>query len=146
MTTSRTSVENNTRFVKNAGKHLFKSVTLSVGDTAVQMPEGYYCPKCRFYLKDSTKCSNKVIDYDKLLKVAGKQFNYMFETYSDLYDYLKQSYLTEKDLDDQSFWITCNTDMVFKQKHTIDTSVVVDRCDGEFMQYWNMLNQPKNQN
>ena len=81
------------------------------------------------YPPELCKCPNKVIDYNKLLIIAREQFNVNFANYSELYDYLKQSYMKENDLDDQSFWISCNKVMVYKPAHTIDTSIVFDHVD-----------------
>ena len=116
----------------NIGKRLFKSVTLSVGETNMPKPAGFYCTCGHYQSNPSTMriCPNKIIDYDKLLIIAREQFDVNFANYSELYDYLKQSYMTENDLEDQSFRVLCNKIMMYKPAHTIDTSVILDHVDG----------------
>ena len=131
------------RWVDNIGHQLFKSFTLSAGDSNISKPAGFYCT-CGHYQPEQGVCSNKVIDNEKLLVIVRNQFGVRLTNYSELRDYFDRSHITENDLKDQNFRVTCNKVMIYKPNHTVDVSVVVDHVDSEIMQIYNDMKYNNN--
>lgn len=137
-----------TRFVKNFGHHLIKSMTLSVGDSHVKVEEGYYCPNCNHYEKTNMKCPIILKRYndDKLLSYVIRRTNGIIHDITNAYMYVNDMGLTYDDFEDEEEegiveTYVCQSDMVYKPEHFVDQSVILDEIRPEYVAMFNSMSK-----